>query len=104
MNRDIRLTVEERTHVGDQFDESSDVWEVHSVGSLWFKLDAVPQGEYTQSDQIKSRTVFKAESEYVAGMNSTMRLTSGERVFHVDSVVNRGERNRTLDWMLVEST
>ena len=102
MKANTRLTIEARTHVGDQFDESSDAWE--AVRVEWFKLEPIAQGEYIQSEQIKSRTTHKGECPWFAGANSTMRLTSGERVFHVDSVVNRGERNRTLDWMLVEST
>jgi SPP1 family predicted phage head-tail adaptor len=96
----VRLTIEQRTGVEDGFGDAPDVWE--SVRVEWFVLLPNAQGEYTEGDQIKSRTTFNAECPYFAGANSEMRLVNGDRVYTVDSVVNRDNRNRTLDWVLVQ--
>ena len=59
--------------------------------------------EYIASRQANLETTHKIETEFFSGASAVQRLICGERVFHVESVINSMERNRRLIWMTRET-
>lgn len=108
MRKSIRLTVEQKSGGGNFADDPPEVWETYTTGAFhgieWFKVTPLTAREYIQAQQIQSNTSHKAECTYFPGANTELRLRDEEtgRIFHVESVVNRDEANRTLDWLLTE--
>lgn len=102
MKANARLTIQKQTQRESDFGEHPEQWENLRVEA--FLLTPLSGREYIQAQQVQSSVTHKAECPWFAGANSEMRLVTADesRVFGVESVVNRGERNRTLDWMLVE--
>lgn len=96
----MRLTIQHRTQVGDNFDEYPDRWE--DLRQEYFRITPLSAREFVQSQGVESTVSHRGECPYFAGANSAMRLTDGTRMFNVASVVNRNEQNRKLDWMLTE--
>lgn len=102
MKANARLTIQQQTRPESDFDEFPESWEDLRVER--FVLTPLSSREYVAAQQIQSNTTHKAECPWFAGAKNDMRLVNADktRIFNVESVVNRGERNRILDWQLVE--
>ena len=59
--------------------------------------------EYMQAQQMASRVTHKAWSNYFDGASSQMRMRIGDRVLEVESVFAFQERQRFLEWRLIEN-
>ena len=68
----------------------------------WGEITPANGREYPSTNQMQSNVTHKIRTEFVAGVNPRMRLTTGERTFNVVSVTNVEERNRELEWMCTE--
>ena len=101
MRRNLRLSVEARTQEADNFGEFPEVWE--ELRQEWFQVEPLGGREYEQALRMESGQTHKARCAWFDGANSKLRLTTGERIFNVQSVANWQERNRFLDWQLEET-
>jgi len=96
-----RMSVQSLATVEDGFGSGApDDWQ--EVRAEMFFLQPLRGQEYIAAQMTQSNTTHKGMCHYFAGANSKMRLKYGDRIFHVDGVVNRFERNAFLDWQLVE--
>ena len=96
----LRLSIQEKTQGESQYDEAPEQWT--ELRQEWFVITPLSSREFIQAQGVQSTVSHEGECPWFAGFNSRLRLVSGERIFNVESVVNRDERNRKLDWMLVE--
>lgn len=58
--------------------------------------------EYFQSQQVQSEATTRILIRYVSGINTTMRIVYGERVFNIVSVIDPEEAHRELQLMCKE--
>lgn len=102
MKPNMRLTIEQKTGGGNFADDPPVNWS--TVRVEWFSLEPLSGREYEQAQRMESAVTHKAECEFFVGAKTTMRLKSsdGTRLFHVESVFNQREQNRTLEWRLIE--
>lgn len=109
MSRNLKLYIETHTDRNelDPVSGSQDEW-TRTGQYAYFESLPMTGREYVQSQQMQSTVTHKLECEYIAGMTPRHRLTAGEdvnnpeRIFNVSSVVNVGEKNRKLEWMVEE--
>lgn len=107
MKAKARLTIQEQTQREGDFDEQPEKWKDIRVEK--FVLMPLTAREFIQAQQMQSQVSHKGQCPWFAGYNTrergtALRLMTADksRTFHVESVVNRNEQNRILDWMLVE--
>jgi SPP1 family predicted phage head-tail adaptor len=100
------LNIEERTVGNELAGEPAETWVV--TRREWFDLQPLTGSEYVQAQQVQANISHKATSPFLIGVSTKMRLTVKNeagvnvRTFNVESVVNVGENNRELEWMLRE--
>jgi SPP1 family predicted phage head-tail adaptor len=100
------LHIEQRTVGNELAGEEAETWV--RILREWFDIQPLTGREYVEAQAVQSNVSHKATCPFFAGANSKMRLTLGEnantpeRVFNVESVVNVGENNRLLEWMVKE--
>lgn len=69
-----------------------------------FLLEPLRGDELVVAQQVQSHVTHKGRCRYFPGANSRHWLELGNRKFNVESVTNWMERNKFLDWRLVEVT
>jgi len=99
----FRGMIQESTEVQDAHGEMVDAWA--DLVKVWMKIVPVKDQELiarNREESVTTHKVFLRYSSEVAGVNSTMRILFGARVFAIQSVLNLGERNRDLELLCEE--
>lgn len=98
----LLLDVQTKTYTDEGFgDTATDEWTTQR--REWFTIQSTAGREYEQEQQIRSEITHKARCHWFDGANSRMRLTKGNRIWHVETVSNEDEANRWLVWELKEN-
>ena len=59
--------------------------------------------EYFASKQVNAEVSHKIECRFISGVNSSMQIVYGTRIFKIESVINIREENKTLQIMVTEN-
>lgn len=98
-----RMEVQQLTTQESGFEDGPpDQWE--RVFEEMFLLRPSQGREEENADTMRSTVTHEAKCHFPMSVkvDSGMRIKYGDRIFHVESVVNEFERNRFLVWKLVE--
>lgn len=102
----IILYAEKLTRGNELEGQPAETWV--RIWQEWFDVKPLTGREYVLAQQVKSTVTHQLRCVYRSGANSELRLTAGAdaptRIFNVESVVNVGENNRELEWMVQEVT
>lgn len=58
--------------------------------------------EYTESQKIRAETTYRVTIRYFPNIKSDMRISYKEKQFKIESVLNVGEKNQSLQLMCFE--
>lgn len=94
------MDVEENRPVPDMAGQPLEMWE--RVRQALFSITPLGGGEAPRGVQIEATTTHVLRCRYFTGAKAGLRLRCGERVFHVERVVDAEERRRWLDWTVRE--
>ena len=86
----------------DDFGEPSSEWEDIEQPYQYVQIIPLNGSEKYQSKHLNAEVNHKIRMRYRAGLNSSMRVVYGERIFEIDAVLNVYERDRELHIMVVE--
>ena len=96
------VSIERRATVAGDYDDIPDVWEQHAPA--WIDIKPLQGQELLIAQQVQSKMTHRATAPFQAGVTSDMRIKLGTRTLEIDSVINVDERNRQLEFQLVEVT
>jgi SPP1 family predicted phage head-tail adaptor len=70
--------------------------------NIWASVSPIRGKEYWQAEQIQSKVSTRIELDYILGIDSSMRVLYGSRVFNIVAVIDLKEMHRTLQLMCEE--
>ena len=97
---DKKVVIEKYSEGSDDFGEVTNTWE--SFASTYVSIVPLRGREHFSSKGVKSEVSHKIELRYMDGIDSSMRIVYGSRVFNIESVINVREKNRTIEIMATE--
>jgi SPP1 family predicted phage head-tail adaptor len=89
-----RLTIQEPTQTQNDFDEWVDSW--GDWATVWGSIEPNLGKRYFEAKQANSEVEGLIRIRYREGIEPTMRITFGDRIFKIISIVHPFERKREL--------
>jgi len=75
-------------------------WETYK--QVWASIDPIKGKEYFLSDIDNAKVSHRIRIRYLSGMKPSMRIMYGTRVFEIETIINKEERNIELEIMCME--
>ncbi len=92
-----RITFQSRQLVANAEGEDIETYRDHIT--VWASIEPLTGKEFFQAKQENSSVAGKIRTRHLTGLQPTMRITFGNRVFNIVAIANPGERNvETLIW------
>ena len=73
-----------------------------TVATVWAAVSDISGKEYFQAGAMQSEVTTRIRIRYQTGINSSMRVLYGSRVFQILSVIDKDERHRVIELMCKE--
>lgn len=84
----------------DGYGHRQDSWTTHA--SVWASIDPLGGRELQVGDRWDKELTHKITMRFVSGVTPEMRVYHDNRIFNIESVFNRGERNKELEILAKE--
>lgn len=94
-----RVTIQELAEVQNTFGEVPQVWQDAEVS--WASVEPLAGRELFAAQQVRPELTHKIVMRY-RQISTKNRILFGNRIFNIDSVVNKDERNVMLTIMAIE--
>jgi len=87
-----RVTLQQATAARDAAGGSRKVWA--DIADRWAEITPARGKDRVEAEQIKAKNPVLVRLRFVsAGLDSSWRIVHGSTIYHIDSVVNVGERD-----------
>ncbi len=73
------------------------------VVTVWAQVEPLRAVEILRANQVDARITHRITMRYQGGINSSMRIAFGSRIFLLLSVINPDERRIMLEMLAMES-
>ncbi len=73
-----------------------------TVATVWAAVADISGKEYFQAQAVQSEVTTRIKIRYKTGITPSMRVLYGSRVFHILSVIDKGEWHRLIELMCKE--
>ena len=95
-----RIEIQQRTQVPDGIGGKTTTWSkyCYARAGIW----PLRASEALEAMRLEHLITHQIRIRYVSGIDTSMRIKFGARYFDIVSIINREERNRTLDILAVE--
>jgi SPP1 family predicted phage head-tail adaptor len=70
--------------------------------NIWASISQLNGREYWQAEQVQSKINTRIELDYISGIDRSMRVYYGSRIFEIIAVIDPKEMHRTLQLMCEE--
>lgn len=90
-----RVTIQERGTTQDEYGAPIEEWT--NVTTDWANVEPLRGMERHAAKHTEASADVKVTMRYRSGVTSTNRLKFGSRIFDIESPINIGEANRTLE-------
>jgi SPP1 family predicted phage head-tail adaptor len=98
-----RVILQSPGGVIDEFGERETTWT--DVATVWASIDPLSVREQFLAQQAQSITTHKVKFRYDSSLsviNASWRVKFGTRVFVIDGVINKDERNKEYELLCTE--
>lgn len=95
-----RVTIQTQTATQGTFGEPADTWT--DVDTVWASVEPLSGREFLDARQMQADVTTRVTIRYLAGVIPSMRVKYGTRTLDILGVVNREERDRTMELMCRE--
>ena len=95
-----RITIQHLVEVIDQHNTPNMVWQ--DFATVWAAVEPIRGREYIQTKNTQSELTVRIRIRYYAGINATMRVVYGSRMFNIADVIDIEERHKEMHLMCVE--
>lgn len=89
-----RVTLERATSTTNEYGEHVETWQ--PVGTVWAGIEPVSGREVELAKSFSASVSHKVTIRYQPGLDSTVRVNYGGRVFSVDAVLDEREAHEKL--------
>ena len=95
-----RVTIQQLSKSQNGMGEEEPGWT--NFATRWASIEPISGREYFAAQQINAEVTHRVRMRYLPGMESTMRLLYGGRIFNITALINADERNQTLEILCTE--
>lgn len=95
-----RVTIEKPVKKTDPYGDPYDDWSDHAT--VWAAIEPLTGREYWGAQQVNSEVTGKIRIRYLPGVDPTMRVKFGTRIFEILAIMNPNERNEETILMVKE--
>jgi len=96
-----RVTFEKNDSTTNDYGEPTTNW-VGITPDEWVQIIPLTGNERYQSEKLNAEVNHKIRMRFRAGIDTTLRIVYGTRVFNIDAVLNVHELNKELQIMATE--
>lgn len=96
-----RVTIQGVTDTASAFGDVSQSWS--SVATVWASVEPLNAREAFEAEQTKTKVSHKVMMRYRSDVSTKNRVQHDSRTLNITSVINVGERNKTLMLLCVEN-
>jgi len=86
----IQKPVEIKNSIGEDITSWSD------FSYQWANIAPLSGREYLSNNELRSSVTHRIFIRFIKGVDSSMRIKHGSRIFDIDSIINTDERSREL--------
>lgn len=90
-----RVTIQAPRHPENERGEAVAEWA--DVATVWASVEPLIGRERWTAQQVMPETTHRVRIRYRPGLTAAHRLKFGDRILHIDSVVDPQERHRELE-------
>lgn len=95
-----RITLQKQINSVNNYGATVTTW--RNVATVWADVRPLSGREYFSAQQVQSEVTTQIWIRYRQGIDPTMRIKFGKRLFAIVSVINAQERNITLQLLCKE--
>jgi SPP1 family predicted phage head-tail adaptor len=95
-----RVSIQAPSETLDDFGEADLSWATDST--VWASIEPISGNERFSSDQVTAELTHRVFIRYLTGLTPRKRLLFGSRVFQIQSILNKDEKNEQLELLCRE--
>ena len=95
-----RITVQSPLQVVDAHGDTVETWV--TVRTVWAAIEPVSARELVRAGALDALLTHHIRARHIAGITPGWRVLHDNRVFNISSVINRDERNASVELMCIE--
>ena len=95
-----KIDIQEPIETKNSFGEIESTWQTFVIA--YASIVPISGKEYFSSSRLNSEVTHKLEIRYTQNILPKMRVSYGERVFNIESVINIREERKTIQLMCIE--
>jgi len=95
-----KVTIQNATITQDSYGAKIETW--GTFVAVWASIEPIHGREFFESAKLNANITHRIKTRYAAGVTPDMRVLYGTRLFDIQSIINRDERNRELELMCME--
>lgn len=95
-----RITLQQVTRTPDGIGGYTETWT--DVATVWAAVEPLRGRELFDAEQVQSEITHRVRIRYRSGVDSSMRVRFGARLFRIQSVIDVDERHREIQLMCQE--
>ena len=97
-----RLELQEKSVTGrDSFGAEQITWVTKQI--VWGSIEPLSGNEYFAAKQTQAAISHRVKIRYNSAINTKWRIKFGTRIFEIESIINRNERNEEQTLICSES-
>lgn len=96
-----RVTIQEQSTARDTFGQRVDTWT--TVATVWASVEPLQGREFLDGRSLEAEISLRVRMRYRSGVEPTMRLSWGGRIFEIVAITSTEERGRELVLMCREA-
>lgn len=95
-----RVTIQQLSALSDGMGGVRETWQ--DVATVWAAVEPMEGRERYEAQQIQAELTHRVRLRYRPGITPKMRVVHKGRIFQIEAVINRAERNRELILLCAE--
>lgn len=96
----FKVKIEKTTQTFGSPGVTTDVWS--TFATVWADIQPATGKEFFSSAELQSEVTHQIRIRQLDGVTTKMRIVYNSRIFKIESVLNRDERNKELVFMCTE--
>lgn len=96
-----KVTIQEITETRNSYGESIETWV--KFKTVWANIAPISGKEFFNAQTISSKATLKITVNYIDGLTHKKRILHGDRIFNIENILNKDERNRELVILVSEN-
>lgn len=78
------------------------IQEYQKIKTVWASVEPASGKEFFEAQRIKNELTYKIFTRYIEGITEDMLIQYKNKIFLIESIINKKERNELLEFLCIE--